>query len=235
MALLPADPSARRRRLTAFVVPAGEAPAARDLDAHLRRSLPAAYVPAAYAVVAALPRTPGGKIDRRALRELESLVPLRPTPAAPTAPAAGWEAPRTPVQELLAGLWSAVLGVPRIELHDDFLALGGHSLTATLLLSRIREAFRVELPLGDLFAAPTPRPRRRSEIEAALATPTALPAPAAPLAARPRLGGARRSPSPSGGCGSSTASTPACPPTGHPARPRAPARPARSGGGRRRA
>ncbi len=206
VALLPALPGGRERRLTAFVVPAGEPPpAARDLESHLRRSLPAAYVPAAYAVVAALPRTPGGKIDRRALRELKSAVPHGYPPGPPGAPggsdapaalegvaavaalaalAAEAEVPRTTVEELLAGLWSAVLGVPRIELHDDFLALGGHSLTATLLLSRIREAFQIELPLSDLFAAPTLAAQAR-RIEAELAAPTALPAPP-PLAARPR-------------------------------------------------
>jgi acyl carrier protein len=64
-------------------------------------------------------------------------------------------APRTPVEELLAGIWSDVLGVERIGIHDDFFELGGHSLLATQVASRVREAFRVELPLRSLFEAHT--------------------------------------------------------------------------------
>jgi acyl carrier protein len=71
------------------------------------------------------------------------------------APAArAYEAPRTPVEEVIAGIWSEMLGVERIGVHDNFFILGGHSLLATRVIARLREAFEVELPLRALFEAP---------------------------------------------------------------------------------
>ena len=69
--------------------------------------------------------------------------------------AAVWEAPRTPTEERLAGLWTQLLGVERAGRQDDFFALGGHSLLATQLVSRVRESFGVKIPLRALFEAPT--------------------------------------------------------------------------------
>ncbi|HEY6322453.1 MAG TPA: amino acid adenylation domain-containing protein, partial [Thermoanaerobaculia bacterium] len=121
------------------------APGAEELRAFLRERLPEPMVPAAYVWLAALPLTPNGKLDRRAL------------------PAPQWgrgeqdlaAPPRTPVEELLLGLWREVLGVERIGIHDSFFALGGHSLLAARLASRVRRAFDVELPLAALLEAPT--------------------------------------------------------------------------------
>src|SRR5947209_16946842 len=106
-------------------------------------------VPAAVVALESLPLTVNGKVDRRALSRL--------------APAAGREAarfvaPQGPVEEVLAAIWAEVLGEARVErvgAHDDFFALGGHSLLATQVISRLRDAFGVELPLRSLFAAPT--------------------------------------------------------------------------------
>jgi amino acid adenylation domain-containing protein len=122
-----------------------------DLRRDLARKLPAYMVPAAFAVLPALPLNANGKVDRAALTALGA-------PEAGTGPGGvrrGFAAPRTPIEELLAGLWSAVLGVEAVGVHDDFLELGGHSLLATQLLSRVREAFRVELPLAALFETGT--------------------------------------------------------------------------------
>ena len=92
-----------------------------------------------------MPLTPSGKINRRALPAPESIF----------AEEAEYEAPRTPTEELLSGLWASVLRVSRVGINDNFFELGGHSLLAIQLISRIREAFGVELPLSDLFERPT--------------------------------------------------------------------------------
>ncbi len=133
------------RRLVAYVVPRGERPAAGELRQFLKQSLPDYMVPSAFVPMAALPLTPNGKVDRRAL----------PAPDADRAPEEGFVAPRTPVEEVLAGLWAEVLGVERIGVHDSFFELGGHSLLATRLASRLRGVFGVELPLRTLFDRPT--------------------------------------------------------------------------------
>ncbi|HSK80386.1 MAG TPA: condensation domain-containing protein, partial [Thermoanaerobaculia bacterium] len=130
------------RRLAAFVT--GEE--AGDLKAHLAERLPAYMVPASITVLPALPLTPNGKVDRRALAAMET--------EAATAGRA-WVAPRTPLEELLAGVMAGVLGVERVGLRDSFFDLGGHSLLATQVLSRVREALDVEIPLAAFFEHPT--------------------------------------------------------------------------------
>ena len=102
-------------------------------------------MPAGFVEVAEFAFTPGGKINRRAL----------PAPEGIFAEAAEYEAPRTPTEELLSGLWASVLRVSRVGINDNFFELGGHSLLATQLVSRVREAFGVELPLRELFERPT--------------------------------------------------------------------------------
>ncbi|HSK79450.1 MAG TPA: amino acid adenylation domain-containing protein, partial [Thermoanaerobaculia bacterium] len=128
------------RRLVAYV--AGDA-TADELRRSLREELPDYMVPAAFVTLAALPLTPNGKVDRKAL----------PAPELP-GPEGSYLAPRTPVEEILAGLWAEILGLERIGAHDRFFDLGGHSLLATRVLSRLQSAFDVEMPLRDLFEAP---------------------------------------------------------------------------------
>ncbi|HEU4453749.1 MAG TPA: amino acid adenylation domain-containing protein, partial [Longimicrobium sp.] len=132
-------------RLAAYVVPAeGAAVSTTGLRDHLRAVLPEPLVPTAWMVLESLPLTPNGKVDRAALPAPEAAVDT-------TAHAA----PRTPTEEVLAGVWATLLGIDRVGVNDDFFALGGHSLLATQVMSRLRQAFRVDLPLRELFDAPT--------------------------------------------------------------------------------
>jgi len=132
--------------LAAYFVPAGEAPPASALRDGLKRHLPEYMVPAAFVALDRIPLTANGKLDRRAL----------PAPEAAGAGEAGaYLAPGTPVEEVLAGIWSEVLGAARVGARDDFFALGGHSLRATQAVARVREVFGVEVPLRALFEAPT--------------------------------------------------------------------------------
>src|SRR6185436_668613 len=134
------DGRGRERRLVAHVAASGVS--IEDLQRSLRERLPEYMVPSAFVFLPALPRTATGKLDRKAL-------------VAPEDEAGSYLAPRTPVEEVLAGIWNDLLGVERVGTGDDFFALGGHSLTATRVVSRIREAFGFEIPLRALFEAPT--------------------------------------------------------------------------------
>ncbi|HEX4959375.1 MAG TPA: non-ribosomal peptide synthase/polyketide synthase, partial [Thermoanaerobaculia bacterium] len=133
------------RRLVAYLVGRVGAPlpAAGALREFLNGSLPDYMTPAAFIEIESLPLTPAGKVDRRALASL-----------APDG-MAGAVAPSTPVEQILAGIWSEVLRRAEVGVEDDFFVLGGHSLLATQVASRAREAFTVELPLRSVFENPT--------------------------------------------------------------------------------
>jgi amino acid adenylation domain-containing protein/non-ribosomal peptide synthase protein (TIGR01720 family) len=135
------------RRLVAYVVTRAETRVdAEELSRQLHRELPDFMVPGAFVFLDALPLLPNGKIDRRAL----------PAPdGARLRLDRDYVAPRTPLERQLAALWSEVLGVERVGIHDGFFQLGGHSLLATRLTSRLREELQVELPLRDVFEAHT--------------------------------------------------------------------------------
>jgi amino acid adenylation domain-containing protein len=131
------------RRLVGYLAGEVDAEAVRGW---LRERLPDYMVPAALVRMDALPLNRHGKVDRGAL----------PDPGAPAGADAGaYLAPRTEAEELLAALWGEVLGTERVGVTDDFFAAGGHSLHAMQLVTRIREALRVELPLHAFFEAPT--------------------------------------------------------------------------------
>ncbi|MCP4660487.1 MAG: AMP-binding protein, partial [bacterium] len=139
------DAGRGERWLVAYaVLREGAAADAGALRQELGESLPAYMVPSALVLLDALPRTATGKVDRRALPAPESVEEE-----------AGFAAPGDPTEEILAGIWAAVLGRGRVGVHDNFFEIGGHSLLATQVLSRIREAFRVEVPVQRLFEAPT--------------------------------------------------------------------------------
>ena len=134
-------------RLVAYVVPRqASTPTDSELRHWLREKLPAYMVPSAFMRLDALPLTSSGKIDRLAL-PIPSQV--RPELDAVFMP------PHTPTEEVLAGIWTTVLGVEKVGVHDNFFALGGHSLLAVQVMSRLREAVQMEVPLCALFEAPT--------------------------------------------------------------------------------
>ncbi|MFE9694033.1 amino acid adenylation domain-containing protein [Micromonospora sp. NPDC005806] len=128
------------KRLAAYVV--GLASAA-DLKAALKQRLPEYMVPAAFVALDALPLSPNGKLDRRAL----------PAPVVTRESAAELVEPRTSTERSLAGIWSEVLGVPTLGIDDDFFDLGGHSMLATQVVARIRKVELGGRPVGvmDLF------------------------------------------------------------------------------------
>ncbi|HKG79910.1 MAG TPA: condensation domain-containing protein, partial [Pyrinomonadaceae bacterium] len=131
----------REDALVAYVV---SGRASGDLRTALREKLPEYMVPSAFIFLEELPLTPNGKVDRKAL-------PAPETDLSATSSIA----PRTPVEEILCGIWAEVLGVKGVGVDANFFEVGGHSLKATQVISRIRESFQVELPLRTIFEAPT--------------------------------------------------------------------------------
>ncbi|HEX6912006.1 MAG TPA: amino acid adenylation domain-containing protein [Longimicrobium sp.] len=140
------DDGRGQQRLVAWVVADG-APDGAELRRHLRERLPEHMVPAVFAPVDALPMTPSGKIDRRALPD--------PQPAAETAAAPdGSDAPRGAVEEALAALWATALGRPHVGVHDNFFELGGDSILSILVIARAAEQ-GIRLTPRQMFLHPT--------------------------------------------------------------------------------
>ncbi|MFD7712520.1 amino acid adenylation domain-containing protein, partial [Streptomyces sp. NPDC059786] len=159
-------------RLAAYLVPAtgAEPPAAAELRAACRRVLPDHMVPSSFTVLAALPMTTSGKLDRRAL----------PAPDLEAAPREReFVAPRTPEEETLAGIWAEVLGVSRVGVTDNFFELGGDSILSIQAVSRARAA-GLHLTSRDVF-----RHQTVADLAAAASRRTAD----APAPARPYTGG----------------------------------------------
>jgi amino acid adenylation domain-containing protein len=134
------------KRLVAYLVGAeGQALSVSQLRAHLSTKLPDYMVPSAFVELEQLPLTPNGKIDRKAL----------PAPEQARGTGVDYVEARTPVEEVVAGVWREVLVRERVGVSDNFFELGGHSLLATRVLSRVREVFGVEVALRRLFEEPT--------------------------------------------------------------------------------
>ncbi|HOG46575.1 MAG TPA: condensation domain-containing protein, partial [Anaerolineae bacterium] len=134
------------KRLVAYIVgEGGEAPGAAELREYLRGKLPDYMVPATFVMLAALPLTPSGKVDQRALPA--------PEPQQREAGSA-YVAPRTPAEEALAGIWAQVLGVERVGVHDNFFELGGDSILGIQAIARAGQA-GLQLTPRQLFQQPT--------------------------------------------------------------------------------
>jgi amino acid adenylation domain-containing protein len=164
---LPDEPT-----LVAYLVVVGApSPSAKALRDFLRPLIPDFMLPSAFVVLEKLPLTPSGKVDRRALPAFNRQRPHLDE---------SFEGPRNALEELLTEIWGTLLGIEQIGIHDSFFELGGHSLLAMRLLSRIRAATDVDVPLLRFFETPTVagvatfiEPRRT-------ATPAFTPIPPAP-------------------------------------------------------
>jgi amino acid adenylation domain-containing protein len=159
-AVVPFSGAQGDRRLAAYLVLRDEpAHPPDDLPGQLRRRLPEYMLPSAYVFLDALPVNANGKLDVTAL----------PPPRACAEPPACYVAPRTQVESVVASIWSQVLGVEKVGALHSFFDLGGHSLLATQVVSRLRDAFRREIPLRLLFEIPVLADLAR-EVERALLT-----------------------------------------------------------------
>ncbi len=130
------------KRLVAYVV-INSVNKTQQLREYLKAQLPDYMVPSAFVTLESLPLTPNGKVDRKAL------------PAPEIERETEYIAPRTQSEEIIANIFAQVLNLENIGIHDNFFILGGHSLLATQLISRVRSAFSIEIPLGELFSSPT--------------------------------------------------------------------------------
>jgi acyl carrier protein len=117
-----------------------------EIRTYLKQKLPEYMIPFQFVLLDALPLTPNGKVDRKALS-----VPGQDRPELGNS----YQAPRTPTEETLVAIWGKVLKLDKVGIYDNFFDLGGHSLLATQVMSRIRSAFSIDLPLRYMFESPT--------------------------------------------------------------------------------
>jgi hypothetical protein len=134
-------------RLVAYLVPDQDhGPTISDLRDFLRSKLPDHMVPASYVMLDELPMTGSGKVDRQALPAPDLSRPELEQ---------GFVAPRSPVEAVLAAIWTETVGIDRVGVHDSFFELGGHSLLATRVVSRIGSILKEKVALRTIFEAPT--------------------------------------------------------------------------------
>jgi amino acid adenylation domain-containing protein len=139
------DDERGEKYLVAYVQPeAGAVLSVADLRLRLARLLPEYMAPAAIVPLARMPLSANGKIDRKALPEVQRGLER-----------GSYVRPTTAVEEILCGIWSDVLGIDRVGIRDNFFELGGHSLKATQVVARLRTSLDVELPVRSIFEAPT--------------------------------------------------------------------------------
>jgi acyl carrier protein len=141
----PADDDADKK-LVAYVVMKNGKRDTAQLREYLKGKTPAYMVPDSFVPLDSLPLTTNGKVDRARLSQISKPTHLTDD---------NFVAPRTELEEELAGLWAEILKVERVGINDNFFDLGGHSLLATRLMFQLREHFNVDIPLRALFEAPT--------------------------------------------------------------------------------
>jgi aspartate racemase len=143
----PTEKGPADKHLVAYVVPSREqTPTGSELRAYLKQKLPPYMVPSAFVLLEAMPKTPNGKVDKRAM----------PAPtAADFAEAHEYVAPADDLEKNLVKLWCLVLGKDRVGIRDNFFDLGGHSLLAARLMHRVEQTLGQRLPLAALLQAPT--------------------------------------------------------------------------------
>ena len=145
VAVIDRDDNEGNKILVAYVTMSNGA-GPESLRSYLLEHLPPEMLPSAFVQLDRLPRTLSGKIDRRALPDLETVQTEREI---------GDATPRGPVEEIVAGIWAEVLKLPAVRRDDNFFTLGGHSLLVTHAILRVRDILKVELPIRSLFEAPT--------------------------------------------------------------------------------
>ncbi|HKG94775.1 MAG TPA: amino acid adenylation domain-containing protein [Gemmatimonadaceae bacterium] len=140
------DVGGERKLVAYFSARHKPVPTVDELRRFLKQQLPDYMVPSAFVLLEAIPRLPNQKVNRPALPAPDLSRPELES---------GYVAPRTPTEEVVAGVWADVLGLARVGVEDNFFALGGHSLMAARVVARIRTALSVEVPLRALFDTPT--------------------------------------------------------------------------------
>jgi len=159
-------PAGGEDRIVAYVVlENGQQPKITELRSFINERLPEFMLPSFFVFLESLPLTPNGKVDRKALPEPDHARPdLEET----------FVGPRNQVEEVLTGIWTEILDIEKVGVYDNFFELGGHSILVTRLVSRIRDALQVEVPLRTIFEMPTVAeltemlfqdPEKRSKIE----------------------------------------------------------------------
>ncbi len=146
-AVVASEESSGNKKLVAYYeVELNEQPAVSDLRGHMKNKLPDYMIPTSWMVLPAMPLTPNGKVDRKALPRVEQQL----------FPESGSHvSPRTETEKTLARVWEEVLGAREVGVHDDFFELGGHSLLAVNLINETERIFAIRFPLLSLFHAPT--------------------------------------------------------------------------------
>jgi len=145
--VLPRSHGSGNQYLAAYLTAqAGKIPKIAELQALLKSKLPTYMIPSVTKIIEKFPLTPNGKIDTKALPLLDE---ANIQPQATSVP------PRTPIEKAVLEIWAKVLAVDQLGIDDNFFEMGGHSLAAMLVLSRISNALHVKLPLGSLFERPT--------------------------------------------------------------------------------